>query len=101
MKFLLSDDGQRVDFLTSTHGAPSLIRIRSRELELANTTESNEDESSNPDAERLTSEIDADEPVIDRLTITLAEGLKTGCFLMRIDYLRPLRARSSAFHSRS
>ena len=81
MKSLLSDDGQRVDFLTSTHGAPSLIRIRSRELELANTTESNEDESSNPDAERLTSEIDADEPVIDRLTIALAEGFEDGLFL--------------------
>ena len=81
LKSLLSDDGQRVDFLTSTHGAPSLIRIRSRELELANTAESNEDESSNPDAERRSSEIDADDPVIDTLTIALAEGFEDGLFL--------------------
>jgi hypothetical protein len=81
MKSLLADDGQRVDFLTSTHGAPSLIRIRSRELALANTGELNEDESSDPEAERRTSEIDADEPVIDTLTIALAEGFEDGLFL--------------------
>ena len=81
MQSLLSNDGQRVDFLTSTHGAPSLIRIRSRELELANTAESNEDEPSNPDAERRTSEIDADEPVIDTLTIAVAAGFEDGLFL--------------------
>ena len=80
VKSLLSDDGQRVDFLSSTHGAPSLIRIRSRELELANTAESNEDASSNPDAERRTSEIDAGDPVIDTLTIALAEGFEDGLF---------------------
>ena len=81
VKSLLSDDGKRVDFLTSTHGAPSLIRIRSREFELANSAESNEDASSNPDAERRTSEIDADEPVIDTLTIAVAEGFEDGLFL--------------------
>ena len=80
MKSLLSDDGQRVDFLTSTHGAPSLIRIRSRELELADTAELNEDDSRNPDAERDTGEIDADEAVIDTLTIALAEGLEDGLY---------------------
>ena len=76
----LSDDGQRVDFLTSTHGAPSLIRIRSRELVLADTAELNEDDSRNPDAERDTGEIDADEAVIDTLTIALAEGLEDGLY---------------------
>jgi hypothetical protein len=81
IKSLLSNDGQRVDFLTSTHGAPSLIRIRSREFELADTAESNGDASSDPDAERRTSEIDADEPVIDTLTIALAEGFEDGLFL--------------------
>ena len=29
MKSSYLTDGQRIDFLTSTHGAPSLIRIRS------------------------------------------------------------------------
>ena len=81
LKSLLSDDGQRIDFLTSTHGAPSLIRIRSREFELADSAESNEDASSNPDAKRRTSEIDADEPVIDTLTIAVAEGFEDGLFL--------------------
>jgi len=81
MRTLLSDDGQRVDFLTSTHGAPSLIRIRSKEFELADSAELNDDESSNPDAERSTSEPGASEPVIDTLTIALAEGFEDGLFL--------------------
>ena len=96
VKSLLSDDGKRVDFLTSTHGAPSLIRIRSRELGLANTAESNEDESSNPGAERRTSEIDADEPIIDALTIALAEGFEDGLFL---DENRPPQATPGAVFS--
>ena len=83
MKSLLSDDGQRVDFLTNTHGAPSLLRIRSRELERTDTDElddADDDESSSLGAGGDMSEPSAAEPIIDTLTVALAEGFEDGLF---------------------